>query len=49
MDTEVDKENEREAEIKGKEDDDESVPAPQVTIGADGEIVLNEARSVNIP
>ena len=27
-----------------KEEEDESVPAPQVTIGADGEIILNEAR-----
>ena len=45
--TEIDKENEKiikENDGGDEGDGDDSVPAPQVTIGADGQIVLNEAR-----
>ena len=46
---EMDKENENEKVTEENDggdegDGDDSVPAPQVTIGADGQIVLNEAR-----
>ena len=39
----ADKENE-EATAEEEDPQEESVPAPQVTISAEGEIVLNEAR-----
>lgn len=40
------KQTEAKKDENNEDEDDESVPAPQVTIGADGQIVLNEARYV---